>query len=92
MIQSATCRVRNAFGGAETFEANLAFGTKTRVAFNAALSAPLTTDFKTRGELSLFAQERDNTVFCSAMEGLRGLKAVVRVSLGQLAFHTRHDG
>lgn len=78
--QSATCRVRNAFGGAETFEANLSLGTKTRVSFNASLSAPLTNTFKTRGEVSVFALERDNTSFCSAMEGVRGLKAVVRVS------------
>ncbi|KAI0825955.1 surface antigen-domain-containing protein [Irpex lacteus] len=78
---SATCRVRNAFGGAETFEANLSFGTTTRVAFNAALSAPLaalTGNLKTRGEVSVFGLERDNTFYCSAMEGVRGLKAVVR--------------
>ena len=82
-MQSATCRVRNAFGGAETFEANLSFGTTTRVAFNASLSAPLaalTGNLNTRGEVSVFGLERDNTFYCSAMEGVRGLKAVVRVS------------
>lgn len=92
ILQSATCRIRNTFGGAELFETNLVFGTKTRFAFNASLTAPLSTDLKTRGGLSVFAHERDNSAFCSAMEGSRGLKAIVRVSLGQLAFLLRHDG
>ncbi|CCM00441.1 uncharacterized protein FIBRA_02473 [Fibroporia radiculosa] len=75
---SATCRVRNAFGGAETFEANLAFATKTRVSFNASLSAPLPSSLTTRGELSIYGAERDNSSYSSSSEGLRGFKAVVR--------------
>ncbi|KAI0938849.1 hypothetical protein AcV5_000440 [Taiwanofungus camphoratus] len=75
---SATCRIRNAFGGAETFEANLAFATKTRVSYNASLTAPLTPSLKTRAELAVFGLERDNTSYASSYEGLRGLKAVVR--------------
>ena len=78
--QSATCRVRNAFGGAETFEANVAFATKTRMSFNASLSKPLSSDLKTRGEVALFGLERDNSSFASSSEGLRGFRAVVRVS------------
>ncbi|OSD07820.1 hypothetical protein PYCCODRAFT_1358249 [Trametes coccinea BRFM310] len=75
---SATARVRNAFGGAETFEANVAFATKTRMSFNASLSAPLSSDLKTRGELALFGMERDNSSFASSYEGIRGLRAVLR--------------
>ncbi|EKM56873.1 uncharacterized protein PHACADRAFT_208046 [Phanerochaete carnosa HHB-10118-sp] len=75
---SATCRIRNAFGGAEAIEAHLAFGTTTRIAYNASLTAPLTNDLKTRGELSLYGFERDNTPYCSAFEGVRGIRAVVR--------------
>ncbi|KAI0634983.1 surface antigen-domain-containing protein [Trametes polyzona] len=75
---SATARVRNAFGGAETFEANVAFATKTRMSFNASLSAPLSSNLKTRGELSLFGLERDNSSFASSFEGVRGLRAVLR--------------
>ncbi|KAI0646129.1 surface antigen-domain-containing protein [Trametes meyenii] len=75
---SATGRVRNAFGGAETFEANIAFATKTRMSFNASLSAPLSANLKTRGELSVFGLERDNSSFASSSEGLRGLRAIVR--------------
>ncbi|KAI0264616.1 surface antigen-domain-containing protein [Gloeopeniophorella convolvens] len=75
---SATGRIRNVFGGAETFEANIAFGTKTRRSFHAALSAPLTSDLATRGELSVFALDRDNTAYMSATEALRGARAVLR--------------
>ncbi|RDX46703.1 hypothetical protein OH76DRAFT_1406788 [Lentinus brumalis] len=75
---SATCRVRNAFGGAETFEANVAFATKTRMSYNASLSAPLTSNLKTRGEFSVFGMERDNSSFASSSEGVRGLRALVR--------------
>lgn len=86
--QSATCRVRNAFGGAELFQANLSFATTTRVAFSASLSAPLlpylpysaSPDLTTRGEVSIFGHERDNTSYASSFEGVRGLRAAVRVS------------
>ncbi len=61
------------------------------MAFNASLSAPLTGNLKTRGELSVFGLERDNTSYCSAMEGVRGLKAVVRVSLDRTALGNRHE-
>ncbi|TFY51820.1 hypothetical protein EVJ58_g10363 [Rhodofomes roseus] len=87
---SATCRMRNAFGGAELFQANLSFATTTRVAFSASLSAPLlpylpyassvspNPDLNTRGEISVFGHERDNTSFASSFEGVRGLRAAVR--------------
>lgn len=74
--------MRNTFGGAETFEANVAFATKTRVSFNTSLSAPLTRNLATKGEIALFGTERDNTSYASHFEGVRGFKAVVRVSLG----------
>lgn len=72
--------MRNAFGGAETFEANVAFATKTRMSFNASLTAPLTPTLKTRGEVSIFGMERDNSSFASSSEGVRGVRAVLRVS------------
>ena len=84
--------MRNVFGGAETFEAHLSFGTKTRIAYNASLTAPLTRDLQTRGELTVFGLERDSTSYCSAFEGVRDVKAAVRVSLGQLAYLGWHDG
>jgi outer membrane protein insertion porin family len=77
--KSATSRIRNVFGGAETFEANISFGTKTRRSFNAALTAPLTHTLDTHGELSIFALDRDNSSYMSATETLRGARAVIRV-------------
>ncbi|KDQ60316.1 hypothetical protein JAAARDRAFT_152890 [Jaapia argillacea MUCL 33604] len=75
---SATARMRNVFGGAETLEANLSFGTKTRRSFYANLSAPVTQSLKTRGELSIFGLDRDNSAYASSTEGLRGAKAAIR--------------
>ncbi|KAJ6501266.1 surface antigen-domain-containing protein [Mycena vulgaris] len=75
---SIVARVRNAFGGAETLEANLALGTTTRRAFNASFSAPLTASLRTHGELQLFGLERDHSSFASCTEGLRGVRALVR--------------
>ena len=78
-IKSATSKIRNVFGGAETFEANVSFGTKTRRSFHAAFTAPITRTFDTHGELSVFALDRDNTSYMSATETLRGARAVIRV-------------
>jgi outer membrane protein insertion porin family len=79
LIKSATSRIRNVFGGAETFEANVSFGTKTRRSFHAAFTAPITHTLDTHGELSIFAHDRDNTSYMSATETLRGARAVIRV-------------
>lgn len=78
--KSATARIRNVFGGAETFEANIAAGTKTKKSFRTALSLPLTSDLDTYGELSAYGLERDQTSYASCIEDFKGIKAVVRVS------------
>jgi outer membrane protein insertion porin family len=78
-LQSATSRIRNVFGGGETFEANVSFGTKTRRSFHATFTAPVTRTLDTHGELSVFALDRDNTSYMSATETLRGARAVIRV-------------
>ncbi|KAJ7138464.1 surface antigen-domain-containing protein [Mycena crocata] len=75
---SIVARLRNVFGGAETFEANLSLGTTTRKAFNATFAAPLTSNLHTYGEMHLFGLERDHSSFASCTEGLRGAKALVR--------------
>ncbi len=78
-FQSATSRIRNVFGGGETFEANVSFGTQTRRSFHATFTAPVTRTLDTQGELSVFALDRDNTSYMSATETLRGARAVLRV-------------
>ena len=67
------------FGGAEHFEASVSAGTKTRRAFNGVFSAPLTGTLGTRGELSAYAADKDNSSFASCTEALRGAKVAVRV-------------
>ena len=78
--KSLAGHVRNVFGGAETLEAHLSLGTTTRRSFNASFTAPLTAALQTRGELSIFGMERDNTSYASSTEGIRGIKVAVRVS------------
>lgn len=78
--QSAQARIRNVFGGAETFEANFSLGTKTRRAFRASLNTPLTSDMDTIGEVSAYGMDNDLSTYASCTESLRGVRAVVRVS------------
>ncbi|KAA1476565.1 hypothetical protein DENSPDRAFT_843549 [Dentipellis sp. KUC8613] len=84
---SATARIRNAFGGAETIEANASVGTKTRRSFNASLSAPLTSALDVYGDLSVFALDRDSSAFASCTEGLRGLKAALKTGSRTTGLH-----
>ncbi|KAG8995249.1 hypothetical protein FRB94_009324 [Tulasnella sp. JGI-2019a] len=81
---SATGRIVNAFGGAETVEGNLAFGTKTRRAFQLSLEAPLLAldrSLRTRGEISAFGMQRDNTSFASSVQEVNGIKVAFRTPL-----------
>ncbi|KAG8916306.1 hypothetical protein FRC01_003239 [Tulasnella sp. 417] len=78
---SATARINNVFGGAESLEGNLSFGTKTRQAFQLRLEAPVVAldhSLKTRGELSAFSTERDFSTFASVSEAVKGLKFALR--------------
>ncbi|TFK47553.1 hypothetical protein OE88DRAFT_1685927 [Heliocybe sulcata] len=75
---SATARIRNAFGGAESLEANVSFGTKTRRSYYANLSVPVSHNLWTWADLSVFGLDRDNSSYASSTEGLRGAKAAIR--------------
>ena len=68
------------FGGAETFEANMSLGTKTKRAFRATLTAPLTPEMKAFGEIAAYGLEKDLTTYASCTEALRGVRGVLRVS------------
>ena len=61
----------------------MSFGTKTRQAFQLRLEAPLVHldhSLQTRGEISAFGLERDNSTFASSKEGVKGVKLALRVS------------
>ncbi|KAF9076566.1 mitochondrial protein [Rhodocollybia butyracea] len=75
---SAIARIRNAFGGAETFEANMSLGTTTRKSFNCSLSLPVMPDLRTYAEVGAFGLSKDYSSFASCSETLRGVKALVR--------------
>ncbi|KAI0031947.1 surface antigen-domain-containing protein [Vararia minispora EC-137] len=75
---SATGHIRNVFGGGEWLEASISTGTKTRRAFNGTFSAPLDPTLDTRGEVHVYASDKDNTSFASCTELLRGARAVLR--------------
>ncbi|KAI5118902.1 hypothetical protein M0805_002818 [Coniferiporia weirii] len=85
-------RARNAFGGAETLEATFSTGLKTRLAGHIALSAPISPSLKTRGEISVFGLERDLTAFASCIEGVRGLRAVIRTVGKQVTSEFAYEG
>ncbi|KDQ10350.1 hypothetical protein BOTBODRAFT_178207 [Botryobasidium botryosum FD-172 SS1] len=74
---SFTSRHRNLFGGAETLELSTSVGTKTRRAFHARLTAPVTASLRTQGEIRAFMHSRDNTHYASSKEDVRGVKASV---------------
>ncbi|KAF8318799.1 hypothetical protein DL93DRAFT_2075725 [Clavulina sp. PMI_390] len=77
---SATAKIRNAFGGAETLEGTMSFGTTTRRSFQVRLEAPLTPSLRTTGEISAFQFDRDQTVFASSTESVVGARASVKTS------------
>ncbi|EJD36254.1 hypothetical protein AURDEDRAFT_147230 [Auricularia subglabra TFB-10046 SS5] len=78
---SAQGRMRNVFGGAETLEANVAFGTKTKHAFSATFTTPVAvarTQMRTHAELTAFGMHRDNEAWASSSEELEGVRATLR--------------
>ena len=78
---SVQARARNFLGVADTFNVAISQGIKTRLAGNISLSAPVAADLKTRGELSLFGFQKDLTATSSCIEGVRGLRASLKVRL-----------
>ena len=77
---SLQVRLRNVLGGAETLEGSLSSGLRTRLAGHVSLGAPIRPDLRTRGEISVFGLEKDLTAVASHVEGVRGVRAAVRVS------------
>ncbi|OCF37405.1 mitochondrial protein [Kwoniella heveanensis BCC8398] len=72
---NATAKIRNVFGGAETLEANASLGTKTKSAYQLALSTPLLASPLLSFALSAFSLDRDNSAFASHRERAQGGRA-----------------
>ncbi|CAE6452987.1 unnamed protein product [Rhizoctonia solani] len=84
---SITARIRNAFGGAETVEGALAFGSTTTRSGNLRCEWPVLVgtgelssngDRSVQGEIGLFGLEKDETWYASVREGVKGFRACLR--------------
>ncbi|ORY82035.1 surface antigen-domain-containing protein [Protomyces lactucae-debilis] len=82
----ASINIRNAFGGAESLEGNVAFGTRTRASYEARLTTPIDANPQSIFELLGYAATRANT-HASHEELVQGLSASVK----QLSVLGRHD-
>jgi outer membrane protein insertion porin family len=84
---TGTARIRNAFGGAETLEANVAFGTKTKSSFQIKLESPIPwmPSPETKIDLTAFAADRDLTHFASCRERTHGALARIK-TLSKLGY------
>ncbi|GAA6043499.1 hypothetical protein JCM8097_002242 [Rhodosporidiobolus ruineniae] len=83
---TATAKIRNAFGGGETVEGNLSFGTRTKNAFQVRLDTPILSSPTTHFDFTLFQAQRDLNFYASCTEGKKGLMARVR-GLSQYGIH-----
>ncbi|KAI7818690.1 surface antigen-domain-containing protein [Gamsiella multidivaricata] len=78
--------VKNLFGGAETLNTSMAFGTRTSSAFQFALATPILADPDKNLSFNLFSQSRNNTQWSSYEEDLRG-GSLKYSTLSPLGYH-----
>ncbi|GAA5899537.1 hypothetical protein JCM8208_000585 [Rhodotorula glutinis] len=75
---TGTAKIRNAFGGAETVEGNVSFGTRTKSAFQLRLDTPVNSSTTTHADLSIFSAQRDLGFYASCHEATKGTMARLR--------------
>ncbi|KPV72638.1 uncharacterized protein RHOBADRAFT_29811 [Rhodotorula graminis WP1] len=75
---TGTAKIRNAFGGAETVEGNVSFGTRTKSAFQLRLDTPVNSSSTTHADLSIFSAQRDLGFYASCHEATKGTMARLR--------------
>ncbi|KAG8746270.1 hypothetical protein FRC10_005519 [Ceratobasidium sp. 414] len=84
---SLTARIRNAFGGAETVEGAVAFGTQMTRSGHLRCEWPVVVgtgeikeggDGSIRGDVGVFGAERDASWYASVKEGVKGFRACLR--------------
>ncbi|KAG0216513.1 hypothetical protein BGX28_000027 [Mortierella sp. GBA30] len=78
--------VKNVFGGAETLNTSMAFGTRTSSAFQFSLATPLLADPDKNLSVNLFSQARNNTQWSSYEEELKG-GSLKYTTLSPLGYH-----
>ncbi|KAF9434816.1 hypothetical protein BGZ76_007366 [Entomortierella beljakovae] len=78
--------VKNLFGGAETLDTSMAFGTRTSSAFQFSLATPLLADPDKYLSFNLFSQARNNTQWSSYEEELKG-GSVKYTTLSPIGYH-----
>ncbi|CEQ39372.1 SPOSA6832_00887 [Sporobolomyces salmonicolor] len=83
---TATAKIRNAFGGGETIEGNVSFGTRTKSAFQVRLDTPVNASPITRFDLSIFSAQRDLNYYASSNEATKGMMARLR-TLSPFGYH-----
>ncbi|KAF9974497.1 hypothetical protein BGZ73_002093 [Actinomortierella ambigua] len=84
--------VKNVFGGAETLNTSMAFGTRTSSAFHFSLATPLLADPDKNLSINLFSQSRNNTMWSSHEEDLKG-GSLKYSTLSPLGYHEfAYDG
>ncbi|GAA6049158.1 hypothetical protein JCM3770_003283 [Rhodotorula araucariae] len=75
---TGTAKIRNAFGGAETIEGNVSFGTRTKSAFQLRIDTPVNSSATTHADLSIFSAQRDLGFYASCSEATKGAMARLR--------------
>ncbi|BGP51246.1 hypothetical protein JCM10450v2_007175 [Rhodotorula kratochvilovae] len=75
---TGTAKIRNAFGGAETIEGNVSFGTRTKSAFQLRLDTPVNSSTTTHADFSIFSAQRDLGFYASCNEATKGAMARLR--------------
>ncbi|GAA5854270.1 hypothetical protein JCM5353_000195 [Sporobolomyces roseus] len=83
---TGTAKIRNAFGGGETVEGNVSFGTRTKSAFQVKFDTPVNASPTTRFDFSMFSAQRDLNYFASCNESTKGLMARLR-TLSPFGYH-----
>ncbi|GAA5954097.1 hypothetical protein JCM3765_005289 [Sporobolomyces pararoseus] len=83
---TGTAKIRNAFGGGETIEGNVSFGTRTKSAFQVKFDTPVNASPDTRFDFSIFSAQRDLNYFASCNESTKGLMARLR-TLSPFGYH-----
>ncbi|KAH8922544.1 hypothetical protein BT69DRAFT_1350782, partial [Atractiella rhizophila] len=79
-------RVRNVFGGAETVEGAMTFGSRTRSAFQLRFDSPVFADPDKRIDTTLYASDTDLSHFASCTERLHGFQGRFR-TVSPLGYH-----